>query len=102
VSMKVDMFHVSKGDPATGWIVTPNEGCSHAQAGGCLGGTDVVEYGVVAVERPTCPVLANLAEEPVLDGVPFRGARRIVAHGDGECEVVGELCLQEVLPRSQA
>ena len=100
--MKVDMFHVSKGDLATGWVVTPNEGCSHAQAGGRLGGADVVEYGVVAVERPTRPVFANLAKEPVLDGVPFRGARRIMANGDGDGEVVGELCLQEVLPHSEA
>jgi len=46
------------------------------------------------------PVVADLAEDAMLDGIPLRRATGIMAHRDGEARVIGEL-LQLVLPKSR-
>jgi hypothetical protein len=45
---------------------------------------------VVAVERPTSPIQRDERKEPMLDFVPLAGARRKMAHVDGEPEFVCE------------
>src|SRR6267142_1156814 len=47
------------------------------------------------------PVAADLAEDPMLDGIPLRRSTGIMAHRDGEARVIGEL-LKLVLPESRA
>src|ERR1700691_4656240 len=42
-------------------------------------------------ERPTAPVLGDMAEQAVLDLVPLRRAGRIVANADGQSRLVGQL-----------
>ena len=56
---------------------------SHGEASLGRGGTDTVERGLVAVEGASRPVLADLGEESVFDGIPFGGAGRIVTDGHG-------------------
>jgi len=63
------------------------------ESGGGCGGAKVVEDGLVAVEWSAGPVLADLAEQPVLHGVQFRRAGGIVADGDGEAMAVAESVL---------
>ncbi len=63
-----------------------------------LGGTDVLEHGLVAGERLSGPVLGDLAEEPVLDGIPLGGAGGIVGDGDAEAEGIAEFLLEGTLP----
>src|SRR3990172_9818253 len=58
----------------------------------------VVEDGLVGVEGTPRPVLADLAEEAMLDGVPLGGARRVGGDGHAEAVVVAQLGLQPVLP----
>src|SRR6266704_3328267 len=52
------------------------------QPGGCGGGADQLDDGLVAGQRPTAPVAGDLGEQPVLDLVPLGGAGRVVAAGD--------------------
>src|SRR6267142_6942174 len=47
------------------------------------------------------PVAADLAEDPMLDGIPLRRSTGIMAHRDGEARVIGEL-LKLVISGSQA
>src|SRR5664280_960957 len=54
------------------------------QAGAGSGGGDGVDDDFVAGQGPAAPVHRDVGEEPVFDFVPFAGARREVAHGDGE------------------
>ena len=56
---------------------------------GCRGAKKV-EHGLVALERLASPVLADLTEEAMLDGVPLGGAGGVVADGDGEPEAIAE------------
>ena len=56
------------------WIVTTVEVSVDRQAGLSSGGANEVEDLVIAVERFAGPVLGDLREEPMLDGVPFRSS----------------------------
>src|SRR6185503_11557154 len=58
--------------------------CVHAEPGAGGGGGDGLRDDFVAGQGPAAPVEGDVREEPVLDLVPFRGAGRQVAHGDGQ------------------
>src|SRR5438132_346107 len=45
-----------------------------------------------------CPVLRNLGEQSVLDGIPFGGAGRVVSDGDGDAKGIADLSLKFDLP----
>jgi hypothetical protein len=53
---------------------------------------------LIAVQRLGCPVPADLAEQTVLDGIPFGGAGRVMRNGDGESQAIAPLPLNLVLP----
>ena len=62
------------------------------------GGRDVVQSHVIALERHALPVLADLAEQSVLDGILFRGSWRIVTDGNAQPIRIAEFLLQIALP----
>jgi len=64
---------------------------------GC-GCADTVERGLVAVEGASRPILADLAEQAMLDRVPLGRAGRIVTDGYRQIVDVAQLLLQAVLP----
>ncbi len=64
-------------------VASTNEMCSDAEPGGGRGRSCVLEDRLQAVEGASSPVLAELAEEAVLDGVPLGGPGREVGDGDG-------------------
>jgi hypothetical protein len=66
-----------------GWIVATIEVSVDRQAGLSSGGANEVEDLVIAVERFAGPVLGDLREKPMLDGVPFRSSRGVVSDGEG-------------------
>jgi len=70
-----------------GWIVATVEVSVDRQAGLSSGGANEVEDLLIAVERFAGPVLGDLREETMLDGVPFRSSGGVA--GDGECQAVG-------------
>lgn len=71
---------------------------SHSQAGSGLGGAEEAEDFLVAVERLPGPVLGDLREQAMLDGIPFGGAGGIVGDGHGEVEAIAELGLEVGFP----
>jgi hypothetical protein len=48
--------------------------------------TDQLDYGKAIRQWPAAPVLRDVAEQPVLDLVPFRWARRIVVDQESSCK----------------
>ena len=74
----------------------------HGESGPGLGGRDVLQGDIVGVERDALPVLAHLAEEAMLDGIPFGSSGRIVADGDAQSVHVAEFLLQVALPELAA
>ena len=87
-----------RGDGLTLFVGSIEEVSTDGEAGPGSGGADVVEYRVVAVKGSSSPVFRDLAEEPVLDRIPFRGSRRVVGNGDGEAMSRGEALMQGKLP----
>ena len=71
---------------------------AHAQSGGGACGAQVFQDGLVAVQGAARPVLADLAEQAVFDGIPLRRGRRVVGHGHAQAMPVAEAVLQVVLP----
>ena len=74
----------------------------HAQPGDRGGSTDVVEDGLVAAQRVAGPVLADLAEQAMVDRVPLGGAAGIVADGDLEMVWINEAVLEGMLEAADA
>src|SRR5262249_165762 len=70
----------------------------HCQS--CLGpgSGDVIQSYVIGLARHTLAVLAELGEESMLDGIPFRGSWRIVANGDAKSMLIAQFLLQIALP----
>ena len=71
---------------------------AHAQSRGGACGAQVFQDGLVAVQRAGGPVLGDLAEQAVFDGVPLRGGRRVVGHGHAQAVPVAEAVLQVEFP----
>lgn len=95
-----DGLHLGVGDLDALVIDAINEMRLYLESGSGPRVTDVLEYGVVAVQRSSSPVLGDLAEQAVLDGIPLRCARRVVGDGDGDAVAVREPLLETVLPSS--
>src|SRR3989441_6906520 len=84
------------------WVVPPVEVSGDSQAGLGLGGADEFENLLVAVQGFPGPVLRDLGEEAVFDGIPFGGARGIVRDRDAEVEAGRELGVEFGLPGGTA
>ena len=77
--------------PDAGGVGAGVEVGADGQPGGGAGGADQVDDDLVAGQGPAAPVQGDLGEQPVLDLVPFAGARRQVADGDRQAGLGGEL-----------
>src|SRR6202521_5543599 len=93
----VERRHLGVGDRPSLRVLPVDEVSSDPQSGLGSCGCDVVDDRLVAVERSPRPILADLAEEPVLDGVPLRSPGGIVADGDLEAMWVTQALLDRVL-----
>ena len=91
VGVEDEFGHALVADLFSVGVVLGGEVGFDGEAGGGGCGAEVLEYGLVAVEGPACPVLADLAEESVLDGIPLRGTRWVVTHGHRELVAVREV-----------
>jgi hypothetical protein len=81
-----------------GLILVSVEIGGHDQAGFGAGSADEFEHFFVAVQGFGSPVFGDLGEQPVLDGIPFGSAGRIVSDGDREAEAIAQLTLEFDLP----
>ena len=86
------MFKVERGDQTPVWFETCRilfsvQVGSHNQASFGAGSADKVERFFIAVQWLGSPVLGDLGEQTMLDGIPFGSAGRVVSdrNGDAEC-----------------
>ena len=87
----VEGFHLGLADPDALAVGARVERAIDFQAGLGGGGADQLDHGEASGERPAAPVLRDVAEQPVLDLVPLRRARRIVVDVDDEPGLIGQL-----------
>src|ERR1700759_4497444 len=68
------------------------------QAGARSGAGDQIDNRLAADERTSTPVPGDEAEEPMLDLIPFTGARRKMADDQLQAQLIGQF-LQAYLPQ---
>src|ERR1017187_108298 len=98
VGKEVELTHFRVWDLDSGGVVLRDEVSVDDKAGFGFGGRDEFEDLADVGERLSSPVLADLAEQTVFDGIPFRSARGIVADGNGEAERSAECVLKRFPP----
>ena len=79
-------------------VVLPVQIRSNHKPRRCGGFADELEGLVVAGERLSGPVLADLTEQAALNWVVLGGTGGIVGNGDGKSEFIAEVLLDLVLP----
>ena len=85
------VFHLLVGDLDACGIGRPVEFGVHGQPGVGGGRGDGLDDHFVAGQWSAAPVHRDVGEQSMLDLVPLAGARRQVAHGDGQAGGGGEL-----------
>jgi len=102
VTGQIESFHHCVRDFHARQILVGDQMGRYLQTSCRFGFTDVLQGGVKRPQRATGPGLANLAEEPMFDWIPFGGACRIMADDNRQAKAVGHLVLQLVLPHPGA
>ena len=92
VGLEIEQGQFRVGDLDTGRVLASIKFGSNLQARLCRCVGDQIDDDFVTHQRPTSPVLGDVREHAVLDLVPFAGARREVAHMDGQPQVATKLC----------
>ena len=59
---------------------------------------DKLQGLLVIVQRLGCPVSADLAEQTMLDGIPFGSAGWVMRNDDAQSQAIAELPLNLLLP----
>src|SRR5262249_4203981 len=60
----------------------------------------IAEHEPQRPEGLALPILADIAEQPMLHRVPLRATRRVVANGQDQAEAIADAGLQVAFPRS--
>lgn len=68
----------------------------------CARVIDVVQRQSKRPQWTSCPSLADFTKQPMFDGIPFRGARRIMTHRYRQAQTIGNLHLQLLSPQDAA
>ena len=100
VPLQADLGEFLVVDLGSGWVGPVIELGVHFQAFGCGRGGDEIDNDLEADERFAAPVLANEAEQPMLDFVPLAGAGWEVTDRDAQAGFVGQF-LQLHFPQAQ-
>lgn len=98
----VQQFHLCVGHLLPFLVKLRVEGSRYGQSCFGRGGRDVLQCDIVSLKRDALPVLAHLAEESMLDGVPFGSTGGIVANGDAQSVHIAQFLLQIALPELAA
>ena len=94
VVLQAEALHRLIGDPLAGLVAAAPQPGADLQAG--VGGrpADVADQGLEAAQGFARPVEADVAEEPVLDGVPLRAAARVMADSHRETVLIAQVLLE--------
>ena len=83
VRLEIERSQLCIGDFDAGRVRASVQFGANLQACSCRCVGDQIDNDFMTHQRPTTPVLGDVTEHPMLDFVPFAGARREVAHMDG-------------------
>ncbi len=72
--------------------------CGHDQAGLSAGGANELEHLLVAVQWLGSPVLGDLGEQTMFDGIPFGCTGWVVRDRNGDTACIAQLALDFSLP----
>ena len=86
VSFEVEFLHLGVGDFDSSLVFAREQVSADGETCGCFGGADEVEHLVNVGEGLTGPVRADLAEQAMLNGIPFGCAGRVVTDRDCDAE----------------
>ena len=98
--LDVECGHFGVGYLLASRIIARIEDRVHGQASRGLRASNESQHGVPGSQRHAGPVAADLAEQAMLDRVPFRASRWVMAHGHCQPKAIAELDLQAFLPGS--
>src|SRR5271156_5816292 len=101
MAMEIEGVHLGVGNFDALRIGVDVEFAAYGQAGVGVGGSDQLDDGLVAEQRPAAPVLSDEREETMFDLVPFAGSGRQMADGDLDVEFIGQ-GLEFELPQAYA
>ena len=87
--MNIERVDISLGGFDTGLINLGDKMGLNGQTRLGFSLTKQVEQPLKRQKRATFPGFADFTENAVLDRVPFGGARRVMADGDGKAEGIG-------------
>ena len=96
------LLHLLRGYLFTFFVWMAKQTSIHLESGLGLRGTNVLEHGFIGPQRSTGPIVADLGKQTMFNGIPFGGARRIMADRDLQSISVDQVLLQMVFPRAWA
>ena len=96
--VETEVTHLLRVDFDSGEIGFRVERGRDFQSGVRRGFTDQTQDGGIVSERYSGPLLADLAEDAMFDGIPLGGSRGIMADGYAQAVAVGEFFLEGVFP----
>ena len=92
--MDRELREIILGGLGASWVVGGIQACGHFQAGLGCGGADKLQGFLITVQRLGFPVSADLAEQAMLDGIPFGSAGWVVGDGDAQSQAIAQLPLK--------
>ena len=101
VGFEVNALHLFIAYCTPGWVFAPiqSTGDFESLRRGCP--SDEIDDCFVIPQRFAAPIRRDKGKQPVLDLVPFAGARRKVTYRNAQCGMIGEF-LQLQLPQPQS
>src|SRR5258708_30357434 len=91
VALDIEGFHLRVADLDTLRVVPCIKLASHRQTSLGRGGRNQFDHRFTADQGSSSPGLGNVAEQPMLDLVPLRGPRRIMAYPKRQTGFVSEV-----------
>ena len=98
MSCDVELQPTFFGHDLSGQVCAVDHGSSDLQACRSRCGSDVIEDGVVGIQRLTRPVPADVAEEPMFDRVPLGRSGGIMADRHGEPKRIAQFLDDLIFP----
>jgi hypothetical protein len=99
MAIQTHFLHLLSGDFDSFLIFVRNQCRLDLQARRCCGVANVAQGCIERMQRFPRPVHADEAEQPMFDGIPFRCSSGIMADGDLQSVVIGQLLLKPQFPQ---
>src|SRR5439155_14640096 len=102
MACKVEHLHLGIRNALAGLVHPRVKKSSYLQTRGGRGATDIAQHRLPRAQGLASPVHADMTEQAMLNRIPFRAARRVVADCYRQPQPVTQLVLQLVFPLPRA